>query len=132
MGHNEITGKRKTHSSKCLQKETEESLQQQLDSTPEASRTKGSRYTQEKQMAVNKLRAEINQIERKRTIQRVNKSRSWFFEKNQQDIFFYFACFQDIYMLYCTLGPYYFQWMNNIQFIGKHLVYPFFWVVFTF
>jgi hypothetical protein len=32
-----------------------------------------------------KLRAEINQIETKRTIQRSNKTRSWFFERNQQD-----------------------------------------------
>ena len=28
-----------------------------------------------------KLRAEINKIETKRTIQRINKTRSWFFEK---------------------------------------------------
>ena len=28
-----------------------------------------------------KLRAEINQGERKRTIQRINQTRSWFFEK---------------------------------------------------
>ena len=32
-----------------------------------------------------KLRAEINQVETKRTIQRINKTRSWPFEKNQQD-----------------------------------------------
>jgi hypothetical protein len=32
-------------------------------------------------MAGNKLRAEINQLEAKRTIQRVNKTKSWFFEK---------------------------------------------------
>ena len=32
-----------------------------------------------------KLRAEINQVETKRTIQRINKSRSWFFEENQQN-----------------------------------------------
>jgi len=31
-----------------------------------------------------KLRAEINQIKTKRTIQRINKTRSWFFEKNQK------------------------------------------------
>jgi hypothetical protein len=51
MGHNECNGKRKTHSSKCLQKETEESLHQQLDSTPESSRTKRSKYTQEEHIA---------------------------------------------------------------------------------
>jgi hypothetical protein len=28
-----------------------------------------------------KLKAEINQVETKRTIQRINKTRSWFFEK---------------------------------------------------
>jgi hypothetical protein len=28
-----------------------------------------------------KLRAEINQLEKKRTIQRINQMRSWFFEK---------------------------------------------------
>jgi 50S ribosomal subunit-associated GTPase HflX len=32
-----------------------------------------------------KLRAEINQLKTKRTIQRISKTRSWFFEKNQQD-----------------------------------------------
>jgi hypothetical protein len=32
-----------------------------------------------------KLRAEINQVEAKRTLQRINKTRSWFFEKNHQD-----------------------------------------------
>ena len=30
-----------------------------------------------------KLRAEINQVERKRTIQRNNKTRSWFFKKKK-------------------------------------------------
>ena len=32
-----------------------------------------------------KLRVEINQIETKRTIQTINKTKSCFFEKNQQD-----------------------------------------------
>ena len=31
------------------------------------------------------LRVEISQVETKRTIQRINQTRSWFFEKNQQD-----------------------------------------------
>jgi hypothetical protein len=54
----------------------------QLDSTSESPRTKRSKYTQEEKMAENhQIRAEINQIETKRTIQRINKTRSWFFEK---------------------------------------------------
>jgi Rps23 Pro-64 3,4-dihydroxylase Tpa1-like proline 4-hydroxylase len=32
-----------------------------------------------------KLRGEINQVETRRTIQRSNQTRRWFFEKNQQD-----------------------------------------------
>jgi hypothetical protein len=31
-----------------------------------------------------KLRAEINQVETQRTIQRINQTRSWFFEKNNK------------------------------------------------
>ena len=34
-----------------------------------------------KQQEIIKLRAEINQVETKRTIQRINQTRSWFFEK---------------------------------------------------
>ena len=30
---------------------------------------------------INKIRAEINQVETKRTIQRISKTRSWFFKK---------------------------------------------------
>jgi hypothetical protein len=45
-----------------------------------ANTTKRSRWQE-----IIKLRAEIKQEETKRTIQRINKTRSWFFEKNQQD-----------------------------------------------
>jgi hypothetical protein len=47
MGHNESISKKQTHSPKCLQKETRESTHYQLDNTPESSRTKGSKFTQE-------------------------------------------------------------------------------------
>ena len=33
-----------------------------------------------KQQEIMELRAEINQVEKKRTIQRISKTRSWFFE----------------------------------------------------
>jgi hypothetical protein len=42
----------------------------------EANLPKRSRHQE-----IIKLRAEINQIETKTTIQRINKTRSWFFEK---------------------------------------------------
>ena len=87
MGHNESSAKRKTHSSECLQKENGESLhansltvhlkalEQKEANTPKRSR----------RQEIIKLRAGINQTETKRTIQKINKTRSWFFEKIQQD-----------------------------------------------
>ena len=46
-------------------------LEQKEGNTPKRSR----------QQEIIKLRAEINQVETKRTIQRINQTRSWFFEK---------------------------------------------------
>jgi hypothetical protein len=53
------------------------------DSTLRNSRMKESKSTQEEEMAGKKIkpRAEINQVETKRTTQRINQTRSWFFEK---------------------------------------------------
>jgi hypothetical protein len=76
MGHKESINKRKTHSSNYLQKETEltlahlKALEQKEANTAKKSREK----------EIIKLRAEINQIETKRTIQRINKTWSWLFE----------------------------------------------------
>ena len=38
------------------------------------------------QQEIIKLRAEINQVETKRTIQRINQTKSWFFEKSTREI----------------------------------------------
>ena len=38
-------------------------------------------HKRSRQQEIIKLRAEINQVEIKRTIQRINQTRSWFFEK---------------------------------------------------
>jgi hypothetical protein len=77
MGHNEISAKRKTHSSECLQKETAESLHYSLTTHLKAA----GAPSRSRQQEIIKLRAEINQIETKRTIQRINKPSSWFLEK---------------------------------------------------
>jgi len=51
-------------------------LEQKEANTPKRSR----------RQEIIKLRAEINQVETKRTTQRINKTRSWFFEKiNNRD-----------------------------------------------
>jgi hypothetical protein len=41
----------------------------------------GNSPKKSRQQEIIKLRAEINQVETKRTIQRINQTRSWFFEK---------------------------------------------------
>jgi hypothetical protein len=72
MGHNESSPKRKTYSSECCQKETRESMHEHLDSTPKSSRTKGKKKSPKRsiQQEIVKLRAEINLVETKRTIQK--------------------------------------------------------------
>jgi hypothetical protein len=50
-------------------------LEQKEANTPKRSR----------RQEIIKPEVEINQIETKRTIQRINKTRNWFSEKNQQD-----------------------------------------------
>jgi hypothetical protein len=47
-------------------------LEQKEANSPERSR----------QQEIIKLRAEINQVETKRTMQRINQTRSWFFKKS--------------------------------------------------
>jgi hypothetical protein len=77
MGHNKCSPKSKIHTSEFLQ-----SMQERLESTPKSSRKKGSKFTKRrKQKEIIKLRAEINQVETKRTIQRSNQTTSWSFEK---------------------------------------------------
>ena len=41
----------------------------------------GNSSKRSRQQEIIKLRGEINQVETRRTIQRINQSRSWFFEK---------------------------------------------------
>jgi hypothetical protein len=86
MGHNEGSPKRKTHSSKCLPKELKRAYTSSLTAhmkaldQKEANKPKRSRWQE-----IIKLRVKINQIETKKktkTIQRINKTRSWLFEKN--------------------------------------------------
>jgi len=66
----------------CLQKETGTSICQQLDSTPKSSRTQRSKTPRRRRrQEIIKLRTEMNQVETKRIIERINRNKSWFFEK---------------------------------------------------
>jgi hypothetical protein len=84
MGRNEKRPKRKTYSNECLKKETVENTLAALTAhlkylgQKEANSPKRGRRQE-----IIKLRAEINQVETKRTIQRINQI-SCFFEKNNK------------------------------------------------
>ena len=74
--------KRETHSSECLHKKRERAHTSSLTihlkalEKKEANSPKRSRRQE-----IIKLRGEINQVETRRTIQRINQTRIWFFEK---------------------------------------------------
>ena len=82
MGHNESSGKRKIHGLSALLKKFERSYTSNIKAYPKYLERKevSTPKTSRKQEIV-KLMTEINQIETKRTIQRINKTKSWFFER---------------------------------------------------
>ena len=85
MEHNESSPKRITHSPECLQKETRETIR------PYSSSLTAHLETLEKKESISpkrsrlqeiiKFRAQINQVKTKRTIQRIDQTRTWFFKK---------------------------------------------------
>ena len=85
MGHKESSAKRKMQISECLQKETGKAYSSSLAAYLKALEQKEA-YTpkRNKRQEIINVKAEINQVGIKRTIQRINQTLSWIFEKNQQ------------------------------------------------
>ena len=85
MRHNKCRAKRKVQNIMSLHKEIRKSPYQQFKSTPERCREKkkkeASTPNRSRGQEIIKIRAEINLLEKKKTIQRINKTKSWFFEK---------------------------------------------------
>jgi hypothetical protein len=86
MGHSKGSPKRKVYSHECDIQRSERSqindlilhlklLEKQEQANPKTSRRR----------EIIKMKAEINEIETKKTIQRINETKSWFFEKTKQD-----------------------------------------------
>ena len=81
MGHCKSSAKGKVHSYTGLPQETRKKSNKQPTSTPKATRkvrNEEPRVTRRKEI---KIRAEINAKETKETIAKINKTKSWFFEK---------------------------------------------------
>jgi hypothetical protein len=82
MGYNESISKRKTHSSECLQKKLERAHTSSLTTHLKALEKKEENSPKRsRQQEIIKLRGEINQMDTRRTIQKINQTMSWFFEK---------------------------------------------------
>ena len=83
MGHNESCVKRKTHSSKCAsKKKLKRTYRSRMIAHLKGLQEKeANTHKRSRQKEIIKFRAEMNQIEIKRRIHRINKTRSWVFEK---------------------------------------------------
>ena len=82
MGCNESSTERKTHSPEGFQKEMERAYISNLTAQLKALEQKEADILKRSRgQAIIKIRAEIDQIETKITIQRINKTKSCFFEK---------------------------------------------------
>ena len=81
MGHNERGAKRKVPSTKCPGnvRKLERSFTNFLTAHLRVLEQKEANTHKEQEIV--KLRAKINQVETMKTIQRINKTRSWFFER---------------------------------------------------
>jgi hypothetical protein len=78
VGHNEISAKKKVHSNKCLHKEIRKIPYKQFKVLLRALRKKEEANTLKRRgsQVVIKIGAKINHLERKKSIQRINKTRS--------------------------------------------------------
>ena len=90
MGHGKSSAKGKVHSVTCLPQETRKSQINDLIlhlKQLEKEEMKNPRVSRRKEIL--KIRAEINAKETKATIAKINKAKSWFFEKiNKIRIYF--------------------------------------------
>ena len=82
MGCSKSSSKREVYSNTSLPQETRNISSKQPNLTPKAireRRTKNPKVSRRKE--ITKFRSEINEKEMKETIAKINKTKSWFFEK---------------------------------------------------
>ena len=77
MEHNESSAKRKIHSTNCLHKEIGEIIYYNLTAhLKDLEQKEANILKRSRKQATLKCRGEINQIEAKRTVHRISKTRS--------------------------------------------------------
>ena len=72
---------RQAHSNTSLLQETRKSSNKQPNITYKAAREEHMRPKVSRRKEIIKIRAEINEIETKKTIEKINEMINWFFEK---------------------------------------------------
>ena len=75
------SSKREVYSSTSLLQETRKIGNNQSNLTPKGTREEQTKFEVSRWKGIIKIRAELNEIETKKTIVKINKTNSWFFEK---------------------------------------------------
>ena len=83
MGYPKCSSKREVYSNTILPQDTRKSSNKQANLTPKAIRERRKRKNPKvsRRKEIIKIRSEINEKEMKEMIAKINKTKSWFFEK---------------------------------------------------
>ena len=81
MGCSKSSSKREVQSNTSLPQKTRKSSNKQPNSAPKVIREEQAKPQVSKRKEFIKIRAEIDDIEMKKTIERINETKRWFFEK---------------------------------------------------
>ena len=86
MGCSKSSSKRKVYSNTILPQETRKTSNRQTNSTPKTTGKRRKKPKINKRKEIIKILAEINEKEIKEIKEKINKTKSWFFEKiNKMD-----------------------------------------------
>ena len=82
MGYSKSSSQREVYSNTSLPQETRKSSKKNLTlHLKELEKEEQTKPKVSRRKEIIKIRAEVNEIETKKTIAKVNKTKSWFFEK---------------------------------------------------
>ena len=81
MGCSKSSSKREVYSYTTLPQETRKISSKQSNVTRKGTRERRTKPKVSRRKEIIKIRAEINEIETKKTKAKINKTKSWFFEK---------------------------------------------------
>ena len=84
MGWSKSNSKREVYSNTSLPQETRKALNRQHLKQPEKEEQNKNKNKISRRKEIIKIQAEINEKEMKETIVKINKTKSWFFEKKNK------------------------------------------------